>query len=61
MNHDDLGNYSHTYVKSLEKDAARYRWIRSQEADASELEHLIHTTSDEEFDAAIDEAMGESK
>ncbi len=47
MNHDDLGNYSHTYVKSLQNQltAAQARIIELESA----LETFCNSKTDEEL------------
>ena len=42
-------------VKELERDAARYRWLR--ERGAWETEAFLNGLTDDEFDVAIDDAM----
>lgn len=58
------------YVESLERDAARYRYLRDDgegfdisvlERDTEDGELWVHGYPPEELDAAIDAAMGESK
>lgn len=58
------------YVESLERDAARYRYLRDDgegfdisvlERDTEDGELWVHGYPPEELDDAIDAAMGESK
>ena len=58
------------YVESLERDAARYRYLRDEgegfdisvlERDTEDGEVWVHGYPPEELDDAIDAAMGESK
>jgi uncharacterized small protein (DUF1192 family) len=76
MNHDDLGNYSHSYVKGLErriaeleKDAARYRFLRNSKheitliADTEESGQLLYQEfpSGPLLDERIDTAAGKEQ
>ena len=49
------------HTSTLVRDVLRYRYIRSKDADSSAVTHLLHTRVDTEFDAGIDELMGERK
>ena len=47
-------------LAEVERDAARYRWLRD-EADASTVEHMWHTTAVADTDAAIDAQLAISQ